>query len=215
MYSGSIANGITLKDVQESNLESPSDSNAPDCIQSPSNIDQYCAYTIPEFASGRGLSIVVSPHNLHNIIDTNITHNLLEPSYPLSTDLPHFYETTLPGRGRGLIANHTFKRGDLIMIARPVLIIDESSFDTLAKEERFAFQRRAVEALPEEGRHLFRALAAHWGGDEVEDRIITNAFGVGCGFDGRKFAVVVPEAAVRSPIIHFETIKLIKIAFQP
>jgi hypothetical protein len=196
-YPGSIPNRVSLKEVQESNLEFSTYSDAPDCIQSSSKIDQYCAYTIPEFARGRGLSIIVSPQNLHDIIDINNTHNSLEPSYPLPTDPSHFYEATLPGRGQGLIANHIFQRGDLIMLARPVLVIDESSFDTLAKEERFAFQRRATEALPKEGRHLFQALAGHWGGDEVEDRIITNAFGVGCGVDGRKFAVVVPEAAVR------------------
>lgn len=166
------------------------------CVLSFSKTDKYCMHAFPRFASGRGVSIIADPQEVNEIINTELVYNSVDQIYPLPGKTCDFFETSIPGRGQGLISNHTYERGDLIMIARPVLIIDESSFDTIVEEDRFTLQRQAVEALPEGRRHLFHTLAGHWGGDAVEDRISTNAFGVKLGSNGKRFAVVVPEAAV-------------------
>jgi hypothetical protein len=76
-----------------------------------------------------------------------------------------------------------------------VLIIDEAIFDTFSDEERFPFQRKAVESLPPATKKILYGLAGHFGGDRVEDIIRTNAFGTTFGGVG-KFGVIVPEAAV-------------------
>ncbi|EPE24310.1 SET [Glarea lozoyensis ATCC 20868] len=174
---------------------SSQDASTSNCIQDFNSKTQYCLYTLSTFASDRGMSVVASPEDIQSILDVYAMNQLAQRTYPLPTDPSHFYEAALPGRGQGLVSNHTFHRGDLIMVARPVLILDESSFDTAVTDERLALQRKAIDNLPREAKDLFQALAGHWGGDEVEDRIITNAFGVGFGSEGKKFAVVVPEAA--------------------
>jgi hypothetical protein len=196
-HAGNVPRGHLRESVKTTKLDSYSqDASTPNCIQDFNNTNQYCLYTIPTFASDRGMSVVASPQDVHSILDVYAMNKLPQRTYPLPTDPSHFYEATLPGRGQGLVSNHTFHRGDLIMVARPVLILDELSFDSSVTEERLALQRKAIESLSGETKELFQALAGHWGGDEVEDRITTNAFGVGFGSEGKMFAVVVPEAAV-------------------
>lgn len=174
--------------------------DAHQCIRTPDLGNEYCIYYSPSFANNRGI-VLISPPSLaptffNSSAFTSSDQPFEEEIYPRPSTPPSFVEKEIPAKGKGLLANRTIKRGELILLSRPVVIIGEETYDTVAKEERLPFQRKAVEYLGQEGRELFDGLAGHWGGDVVEDRVVTNAFGVVFGNEGRSFGVVVPEAAV-------------------
>ncbi|CAG8951849.1 hypothetical protein HYFRA_00005653 [Hymenoscyphus fraxineus] len=178
--------------------------SAHQCALSPFEDHQYCIYHSPTFASSRSVVLISSPSVAPTIFNSSAftapsPEN--QPSlYPLPSTPPPFIEKDLPGRGKGLIANRTIARGELILLSRPVLIVSEETYDTLNKKDRLPFQREAVGMLGAEAKRLFDGLAGHWGGDEVDDRIMTNAFGYTFGQEGKNFGVVVPEAARHSYI---------------
>ncbi|KAH8679046.1 hypothetical protein BGZ60DRAFT_428853 [Tricladium varicosporioides] len=163
----------------------------PECLQNEEQLKEYCIYTSSNFRNGRGISLLTTSFTAVTISFSS-GFSLHPQIYPTPTSNT-YYETSLPGRGKGLISNGTFQRGDLIQSSTPVLIIDEETFDILEDEERFAFQRKAIDALPVATRDLFYGLAGHFGIDKVEDIIRTNTFGA--HFEGRMHGVVVPEAA--------------------
>ena len=189
--------GIEVPNSIPSNNETSSNMNihhpwnsATECLTQPQPNRDFCIYTSSKFANHRGLSLFTTP-DIASIISSLSTFTTPSETQPT---LAQFYETSLPGRGKGLIANQSIERGSLILSSSPVLIVDEEIFDIFTDEHRFPFQRKAIDRLPSETKKLFYGLAGHFGGDEVEDRIKTNTFSA--IFGDRKHGVVVPEAAV-------------------
>ncbi|KAH6676775.1 hypothetical protein B0J14DRAFT_360589 [Halenospora varia] len=163
----------------------------PECLQPEEHSKDYCIYTSSNFSNERGIALLTRSSTAASISSSPGFSSNPEVYPPSTSNI--YYETSLPGRGKGLISNRTFQRGDLIQSSTPVLIIDEGTFDVLTDKERFPFQRKAIDALPAATRKLFYGLAGHFGGDKVEDIIRTNTFGA--QFDERQHGVVVPEAA--------------------
>lgn len=92
-----------------------------------------------------------------------------------------------------------------------MLIIDERIFDDLPANARHELLRHAIDSLPDETRARIWDLAAVWGGDGVEDRVRTNAFGAKFGMEeGGRWGVVVLEAAVCLPFSHFDSLYAMK-----
>lgn len=198
LYSSCLSKPVFLNHFSENSTSNElpmwESGQLPQCLSHPQSPESYCIHTSAGFSKNRGISIIATPSSTPIIL--NSTGFKSPPEiYPTWGSRQDFYETEIQGRGRGVIANRTFHRGDLIMSSTPVLIIDEGMFDAFSDENRFPFQRRAVETLPPATKKLFYDLAGHFGGDRVEDRIRTNAFGTSFGGLG-KFGVIVPEAAV-------------------
>ncbi|RDI89529.1 hypothetical protein Vi05172_g108 [Venturia inaequalis] len=176
--------------IPTSHIPSPHQwSYTPKCIHSKSLETQICVYTSKTFANNRGISIIATPDSATAVSKNAIFH---DPS--LSKTANSVFEAPyeirkLHGRGFGLIANRTVRRGEKIFAHTPVVIAQAILETELEEEELFGLHRVAVERLPERSRGLFMALHGHFGGDAVYDRFSTNAFNV---FD---FAAVFPETA--------------------
>ncbi|KAH7407459.1 hypothetical protein BKA64DRAFT_417888 [Cadophora sp. MPI-SDFR-AT-0126] len=163
--------------------------NQRDCITGSSAV--YCVYLFSDFARGRGLSVVASPSVIPTI---RYALSALDPRYEL--DAPGlFFEKPLPGRGIGLISNHAFKKGDLILTSTPLFMIQERAMSDMSKADRLQLQRLSISALPARSRALFYDLAAHFGGDKTDDVLLTNGFSATFGDSKEGFGIVVPEAA--------------------
>lgn len=165
--------------------------SAPRCL----NSSEYCLYTSSSFASGRGISIITTPFTALSLSSMPIFTTRQPPVYPPKGH-NLYYEVDFPGRGRGVIANTTFHRGDMIFSHTPLLLLDEEMFEGTSMTERNPFTEQAVEALPLAARELFYSQAGHFGTNPVEDRIRTNGFAIKLG--GRTHGALVPEAAVSS-----------------
>ncbi|RDW71413.1 hypothetical protein BP6252_07976 [Coleophoma cylindrospora] len=162
--------------------------SAPKCL----NTSDFCLYTSSSFASGRGISIITTQSTAASLASIPIFTTKQPPVYPPKGH-NLYYEFDFPGRGRGVIANTTFHRGDLIFSHTPLLLLDEEMFEGTSKTERNSVAKQAVDALPPATRELFYSQAGHFGTDPVEDRIRTNGFAIKLG--GRTYGALVPEAA--------------------
>ena len=108
-------------------------------------------------------------------------------------DSPPFEQHNFPGKGRGLVANKTLRRGDQIFASTPILITDSDSW-ALDNAERLALLYRGVETLPLDSQARFWALMGHFDDDPVDDRINTNNFDV--TIDGVSQQALFPEIAM-------------------
>jgi hypothetical protein len=171
--------------------------SAPLCVATKEGVQlEYCIYSNSAFSHGRGLSVITNPSIISSIalsVSKSALDNKLSP--PNNSYL--FYETSLPGRGKGLISNHTFHKGDLILTSTPLFIVHEATLSTLPAESRLALLTHAISQLPLSSRPLFYTLAGHFGGDVTEDILLTNGFNAKFGSPGNaeSHGIVVPEAA--------------------
>lgn len=83
-----------------------------------------------------------------------------------------FYEKQLPGKGMGLIANRTIRKGEIIMQRTPTLLIQAKPHVYLDAEIREKLYQAALERLSESTRRKF--LRQY--GDTVHLKVDKNAF---------------------------------------
>lgn len=163
----------------------------PVCIFSKRLDINICAWTDVRFANARGISIIATPESATAVATNKIFRDQDLAKTANSIFTPPYGIRELPGRGFGLIANYTVKRGEKIFAHTPVLIVQAISESALDEDDLFQLHHVAIERLPVRTRNLFMALHGHFGGDPIFDRFSTNAFNV---YD---FAAVFPETAVR------------------
>ena len=167
----------------------------PFCVFSKSLEIDICAWTDAHFANGRGISIIATPESATAVAMNKIFRDPDLAKTANGVFTPPYEIRQLPGRGLGLIANRTVKRGEKIFAHTPIVVAQAISETGLYEEDLFELHRIAVERLPKRSRDLFLALHGHFGGDPIYDRFGTNAFNV---FD---FAAIFPETAVCSLLI--------------
>lgn len=92
-----------------------------------------------------------------------------------------FEQRDIPGKGVGLVAKRFLQRGELIIREPLALIVHLDAKYELPDRIRSEMQRAGVEALPADTKLEVLGLMGHFGGDPVEDRLDTNAFGVTIG----------------------------------
>lgn len=155
----------------------------------------FCAYVDPHFANERGIAIVTSPEiaDYVNVQTPAFTNpKLFKGKNPFDHAYPSFYEAELPGKGRGLIANQTIHRGDLIFRYPPVLAMHIDAVRSAS------VLNQVVNKLPQKTQELFMGLHAEFGGDQVDSIINTNGFQGWFGREDELHLIILPETAVRS-----------------
>ncbi|CAK7233970.1 hypothetical protein SCUCBS95973_008777 [Sporothrix curviconia] len=148
-------------------------------------VDHVCVYADPGF--GSGLAVVTTADNAALLSD-----RLRLPSTPPHNnvdsvvDPPPFYEAYIPGKGIGLLANATIRRGDRLMAHAPTLLVHwpthaagtdntielKDPKDSKGTEELYAM---ALQQLPAPARAVF-SQQMHIGGSGVRANIDTNCF---------------------------------------
>ena len=167
--------------------------NEPFCMPlSKSEYPPYCVYTSRNFYGGRGISIIATPEAANTLASSNwfMSAHISGTLNNETTTAPGYKLTPLPGRGLGLVANTTYKRGDLIMSEIPLLLsslgLEKSN---LTEKEQMRLYRTAASRLPIQSREMVMGLHGHPDPDSVHDRFNANAFNV---FD---FAGIFPAIA--------------------
>lgn len=149
----------------------------------------YCVYTNVVFASGRGISLVTTPE-----IAASLTAETFQPYLETEFEVPYEAKET-EDRGIGLFASKDIKAGETLIKKAPALFVAKDVLASPSKTRRSLLLGTSVKQLPEKTRREFMGLVKSMGGEEVEDRVLTNGFGVKV-WDGTSHLVVVPEAAV-------------------
>ncbi|KAL2138647.1 hypothetical protein VTI28DRAFT_6462 [Corynascus sepedonium] len=119
-------------------------------------------------ASGGGMSLITSPRMAHVVADSqdSLLSSGIEPEA--------FYEVEIPGKGSGLIANRTIRKGEIIMQRAPALLIQNHPHIDLEPGLRLEMYQAAVDRLPEPTRTNFLRQT----GDTVYEKVEKNSFRV-------------------------------------
>ena len=163
----------------------------PFCISQPKSAQDsppYCIWTSRDFRSGRGISIIATQEAANTLASSRWFLNA-HVQIPNTVPTPGYEITPLPGRGLGLIANSTYKRGDLIMSEIPLLLSSLSlEKSNLSEAEQARLYRNAVSRLPIKSRKMVEGLHGH-PDQSAAKKFAANAFNI---FD---FAGLFPAVA--------------------
>ncbi|KAI5926916.1 hypothetical protein F4810DRAFT_723343 [Camillea tinctor] len=85
---------------------------------------------------------------------------------------PPFYSEEVPGKGIGLVANRTIRKGEVIMVRSPALVAHSGLIVRMEKGAREAFYDSAMSKLPTPRREEFMNQM----GEGVHGKIETNCF---------------------------------------
>ncbi|KAF2792837.1 SET domain-containing protein [Melanomma pulvis-pyrius CBS 109.77] len=152
----------------------------------------YCVWTSRDFRNGRGISIIATPEAANTLASSKwfMNAHLIANTSPSHSQPPGYQVTPLPRRGLGLIANSTYKRGDLLMQEAPLVLSSLSLENShLGEREQGRLYRTATSRLPVASRKRVMGLHGHPDTTSVHDRFKANAFNV---FD---FAALFPAVA--------------------
>lgn len=154
----------------------------PYCIEKPGW--EFCAHTTKKFR-GHGLSIIANP------TAAKAASEAFEPA----RKAPHYSPDSIvevrdiPGKGKGLVAKRRIKKGRIIMLDSPALVVSSKLPLLASSSEGLQLLSTAVEALPKADRDRVYALDKSMGGAGVDDILKTNSFacqyhdgGVGEGY---------------------------------
>lgn len=96
---------------------------------------------------------------------------------------PSFHATEVPGKGVGLVANKTIKRGERIMAWQPTLLMHHSLVQEMDLESQHRILDLALHKLPAPRRRAFTRQLGQFGGHQVSDIMATNSFQIDVGGD--------------------------------
>jgi len=147
---------------------------------------QYCLYTYSSAGRYDSVSILTTPEiaaeNVHIFEDAASRWasrtQFAKPSLPDTTDDDDsIYEVEdIPGKGKGVIASRRIRRGEVIMVEFPKLLVNLEFLKTFKPPQRQPILQKAVEQLPDS--EAIFSLAQSTGGHQVEDVMRTNTFTV-------------------------------------
>ncbi|SPQ18409.1 11710e0e-142a-46de-943a-1574ed97504a [Thermothielavioides terrestris] len=124
---------------------------------------EFCLFSNRE--AGEGIALITTARNAY------LASNYV-PSPTTGVEPTAYYEAEVPGKGRGLIANRTIRRGEIIMQRLPVLLIQMTPHVNLDPELREQLYQAAVDRLPEPTRARFMRQM----GATVYDKVEKNSF---------------------------------------
>ncbi|KAK0620769.1 hypothetical protein B0T14DRAFT_431840 [Immersiella caudata] len=146
---------------------------------------KWCIFVNRGFGNGEGTVAITTKPNFEKLLKIEDTRHESAASAP-----PYFIDQ-VPGKGLGVIANTTLRRGDPVMHENPALLVHREleRSTTVPQHEQFALLDTALEQLPPRRRDQFLAQMGHFGGHRITDILTTNAFQLDLGGeDGHHYA---------------------------
>lgn len=138
-------------------------------------VDTYCVFASRKL--GRGIGLVTTQENAEAVsrLLTGVG------GCDGTADAPPFHVTAVPGKGLGLVANRTIKRGDRIMEWLPTMLVHRNLMQAVDRDDAFRQLEAAVMKLPAPRRRAFMRQAGQFGGHQISDILFTNSFQMDLG----------------------------------
>ncbi|KAI1451728.1 SET domain-containing protein [Annulohypoxylon moriforme] len=147
----------TLKATYHSTLSQPSWEGPDNCVNGT------CIF------SNRGLgdgSVLLTTER-----NARIASNFPTATGPTAATLP-FHVTNIPGKGVGILADRKIRKGEVILVRPPTLMVQTSPHVEMERGTLDVLYGLAVEKLPRKGHELFMGQM----GSDIYDKIETNCF---------------------------------------
>lgn len=128
-------------------------------------IGEYCVYVSRDLDRLGGMVLISAETNVH-VIDSFTKNDMFRH------ETQPFDVAEMPGKGIGLVANRTIKRGEIIMQTTPAMLIQFGPHLDFDEETRLNLYKRAAKRLPKE---TYERLMRQYGTDEYH-KLDRNAF---------------------------------------
>lgn len=137
-------------------------------------VREYCVYSNRHFSGG--IVVITNSENARRISELPDTTGASSGTGP-----PPFYAAEIPGKGTGLVANRTIRRGEPIMVWQPTFMVHRRLADDLSPEEHRRILDAALLRLPAARRRAFHRQLGQFGGHRASDILLTNSFQMDVG----------------------------------
>ncbi|KAI0386971.1 hypothetical protein F5Y04DRAFT_242706 [Hypomontagnella monticulosa] len=135
-------------------------------------VREWCVYSNRQFSGG--IVVITNSENVERI-------SRLPDTTTTRSGAPPFYSTEVPGKGVGLVANRTIRRGEPIMTWQPTYMIHRRLTEALSAEEQQRILDAALLKLPAARRRAFSRQLGQFGVHHVSDILLTNSFQMDVG----------------------------------
>ncbi len=143
---------------------------------------RFCAYTLPSFRGGEGVSVITSPDRMARIATLNVfakdlngTQQTAPHGQGSAAPPPPYEAVEVPGKGMGLVATRPIRAGTRLMDQSPAVMTDGRALDGLTKGEAAELLSDAIELLPAHHRDDFLQLSTHNEGSRATRRRSTRS----------------------------------------
>ncbi|KAK3687156.1 hypothetical protein B0T22DRAFT_422423 [Podospora appendiculata] len=121
----------------------------------------HCIFTSAEFRNGHGLSLITSTTTASNLVglDAFDDRPMPQAAERRATWGPAYEIVEIGGKGKGLVASRTIRRGEIILVDFPAILIATSFLANTKPHHRRRLIKQAISQLPEETRRRFYALS--------------------------------------------------------
>jgi hypothetical protein len=172
----------------------------PFCLHSFEANNGFCVYTNSNFANGRGISVISTPLQILDVVDTPIfTDQQHLKSRNIAQGVKKYIRAAVPGSKEFVVtANATFERGEMIHTFTPILVLQHVAREKLHELDLTLLLRIGVDRLPPRSQDLFlsQTYARNGEDDPYIDRITKNSFTTHIGKTEHYFLSALPENAV-------------------
>lgn len=134
-------------------------------------VGSHCVYQLPG-----GVVLATTAENARIVREVADAYPVVDGS---GSEESSFYEAEIPGKGIGLIANRTIRRGEHIMAYTPTLMSQLLLHNTIPDRSRDKLYDNAVQKLPAARRRAFLNMI----GATISEKLDKNCFRMGVGGD--------------------------------
>jgi len=131
----------------------------PKCLDNTSKTDNtssslHCLFTSPEFRNGHGISLVTTTTSASHLIglDAFVDKPMLHVARQGASLEPAYEVLPVEGKGQGVVARRRIRRGEIIMVDVPAVLIAVSFLAETKPHHRRRLLKQALNQLPEETR---------------------------------------------------------------
>jgi hypothetical protein len=125
---------------------------------------EFCIYSNPKFANGRGISVLTSPERAASLAQStaftgpSVLDDIARLNAP---DHPKWQIQPVPGKDIGVVATQHFEVGDHVMSLTPALLEDYGVLGALSEKQILDLQAHGIDHLPADHRSIYLNLSTH------------------------------------------------------
>ncbi len=138
-----------------------------------------CIFASPTFRAGRGISLVTTPRAAANLLGAGAFD---DRPWPLAAQkraapgLPYAV-VDVPGKGKGVVATRRIRKGEIVMVDSPALLIGVPILESLREHHRRRLIKHALGWLPARTRKVIYELQ-RGSGPEIDGILEKNTWSV-------------------------------------
>ncbi|KAK3390710.1 hypothetical protein B0H63DRAFT_410660 [Podospora didyma] len=156
----------------------------------------HCLFTAADFRNGHGISLVASTTVTSHLLGLGALEDRPDPlaAQKRAARGPAYDIVDVPGKGKGVVANRRIRRGEIIIVDFPAVLIGTHFLTDAAPHHRRRILKQAIKQLPERTRERVNGLTKREGEYEVDSILGQNSNSVVLG-DGEIHVGLFTEAA--------------------